>query len=61
MTREDHISGSDRVMEVADKYGWADDDVVINVQGDELGTPDSDRTAVRRNATTPRHAHGNIV
>ena len=39
MTRADHISGSDRVMEVADKYGWADDDVVINVQGDEPLVP----------------------
>ncbi len=35
MTREDHPSGSDRVMEVADTMGWADGDVVINVQGDE--------------------------
>ena len=39
MTRADHISGSDRVMEVAEKYGWSDDDVVINVQGDEPLVP----------------------
>ena len=39
MTRADHISGSDRVMEVAERYGWSDDDVVINVQGDEPLVP----------------------
>jgi 3-deoxy-manno-octulosonate cytidylyltransferase (CMP-KDO synthetase) len=35
MTRMDHQSGSDRVMEVVSKRGWADDDIVINLQGDE--------------------------
>jgi 3-deoxy-manno-octulosonate cytidylyltransferase (CMP-KDO synthetase) len=39
MTRADHISGSDRVMEVAELRGWSDDDVVINVQGDEPLVP----------------------
>ena len=35
MTRGDHASGSDRVMEVAEACGWPDDHVVVNVQGDE--------------------------
>ncbi len=35
MTDMHHQSGSDRVMEVACVKGWQDDDVVINVQGDE--------------------------
>ena len=35
MTRADHASGSDRVMEVAEACGWPDDHVVVNVQGDE--------------------------
>ena len=35
MTSVDHPSGSDRVMEVAERRGWANDDVVVNVQGDE--------------------------
>ena len=35
MTRTDHVSGSDRVMEVAASRGWPDDHVVVNVQGDE--------------------------
>lgn len=35
MTRIDHATGSDRVMEVVSARGWADDDIVVNVQGDE--------------------------
>lgn len=39
MTRSDHQSGSDRVMEVAQQRGWASDDIVINLQGDEPLAP----------------------
>lgn len=35
MTRIDHASGTDRIAEVADKMAWADEDIVVNVQGDE--------------------------
>ncbi len=35
LTRDDHPSGSDRVMEVAESLGWSDDEIVVNVQGDE--------------------------
>ena len=39
MTRTDHATGSDRVMEVVSAQGWADDDIVVNVQGDEPLVP----------------------
>ena len=35
MTRPDHPSGTDRLAEVALARGWADEDIVVNVQGDE--------------------------
>ncbi|HEY5645152.1 MAG TPA: 3-deoxy-manno-octulosonate cytidylyltransferase, partial [Pseudomonadales bacterium] len=38
-TRTDHPSGSDRVMEVVARCGWPEDDVVLNVQGDEPLVP----------------------
>jgi 3-deoxy-manno-octulosonate cytidylyltransferase (CMP-KDO synthetase) len=35
MTDINHASGTDRIAEVAQKLGWADDEIVVNVQGDE--------------------------
>lgn len=47
MTREDHPSGTDRIAEVAAIQGWADDTLVVNVQGDEpLIDPESIRKTV---------------
>lgn len=35
MTSSEHESGTDRLSEVVQKKGWAETDVVINMQGDE--------------------------
>lgn len=35
MTRAGHVSGSDRLAEVACFYNWDDDQIIVNVQGDE--------------------------
>ena len=35
MTRDDHISGTDRLQEVAQTLGLSDDQIIVNVQGDE--------------------------
>jgi 3-deoxy-manno-octulosonate cytidylyltransferase (CMP-KDO synthetase) len=35
MTAPTHRSGTDRIAEVARLQGWADSDIVVNVQGDE--------------------------
>jgi len=35
LTAESHQSGTDRIAEVAEKLGFADDDITVNLQGDE--------------------------
>lgn len=35
MTRPDHGSGTDRIAEVAQRLGWGEQEIVVNVQGDE--------------------------
>jgi len=35
MTARTHVSGTDRIAEVAGSRGWSDSDIVVNVQGDE--------------------------
>lgn len=39
MTRDDHASGTDRIAEVVQKLSLSDDEVVVNVQGDEPMMP----------------------
>lgn len=41
MTSPDHPTGTDRLAEVTTRLGWPDDDIVVNVQGDEPGLPPS--------------------
>lgn len=35
MTDSAHTSGTDRIAELAARRGWADDDIIVNLQGDE--------------------------
>src|SRR5215470_4454374 len=46
MTRADHASGSDRLAECAERLGWSDDAIVVNLQGDEPLAPASGIRAV---------------
>lgn len=46
MTREDHESGTDRIAEVAERLGWGDEEIVVNVQGDAPFIPPSDISQV---------------
>ena len=39
MTRADHPSGTDRLAECAEKLRWSDDQIVVNLQGDEPFAP----------------------
>lgn len=41
MTSATHASGTDRIAEVARSRGWAADDIVVNLQGDEPLMPPS--------------------
>ena len=49
MTRADHPSGTDRIAEATRLLGWDDDEIVVNVQGDE---PLVEPELVRAVATT---------
>lgn len=39
MTSSDHTSGSDRIAECARLLGWSDDELIVNLQGDEPAMP----------------------
>lgn len=59
LTREDHPSGSDRLAEACDILGLADDDIVVNVQGDEpLMDPDLVQAVAALLQATPQASMG---
>ena len=60
MTARTHVSGTDRIAEVAATRGWGDADIIVNVQGDEpLIPPRGHRPgrAAAQRARARRHCH----
>ena len=54
LTAVGHLSGTDRVNEVAQRLGWADDQIIVNLQGDEpLMPPEVFRACVNALAADP--------
>jgi 3-deoxy-manno-octulosonate cytidylyltransferase (CMP-KDO synthetase) len=54
LTRPDHHSGTERIAEVAERLGWAEDAIVVNLQGDEpLMRPDLIRHLAEALAARP--------
>ncbi len=49
MTSADHNSGTERLAEVIDKLGLADDQIIVNVQGDEPFIPEQNIVQVANN------------
>ena len=41
MTAAEHLSGTDRLAEVVSILGFHDDEIIVNLQGDEIGVPAS--------------------
>ncbi len=48
-TRDDHHSGTERLAEVMEQYQFDDDQVIVNVQGDEPFIPSENIAQVARN------------
>jgi 3-deoxy-manno-octulosonate cytidylyltransferase (CMP-KDO synthetase) len=42
MTSSEHMSGTDRIAEAVEKQGWPDNEVIVNLQGDEPQMPAAD-------------------
>ncbi len=48
MTDPAHPSGTDRIVEVVERRGWSDEEIVVNLQGDEPDMPAKLLTQVAR-------------
>lgn len=54
MTSPDHTSGTERLVEVVNSFGWTDDTLIVNVQGDEpLLDPQCIRAVAQQLVTHP--------
>ncbi len=56
MTARTHVSGTDRIAEVAATRGWSDADIVVNVQGDEPLIPPRGHRPGRRSCSARTRA-----
>jgi 3-deoxy-manno-octulosonate cytidylyltransferase (CMP-KDO synthetase) len=56
LTRADHHSGTDRVAEIIEDRGWAEDTIVVNLQGDEPCMPPALIRQVARDLAGQGHA-----
>jgi 3-deoxy-manno-octulosonate cytidylyltransferase (CMP-KDO synthetase) len=56
MTRPDHQSGTERLAEVAQRCGWAVDDIIVNLQGDEPLIPPAYIRAVATTLASQQYA-----
>ena len=52
ITSDQHQTGSDRILEVAQVNRWQDDDIVVNLQGDEPLMPSINLTQVAENLSS---------
>jgi 3-deoxy-manno-octulosonate cytidylyltransferase (CMP-KDO synthetase) len=59
MTAAHHASGTDRIAEVAERLGWSDGEIVVNVQGDEPLLPPA--LIAQAAALLDRHADAAIA
>ncbi len=57
MTSTAHHSGTDRIAEVVKKLGWADETIVVNLQGDEPCMPPQLVNQVATDMASHSHAH----
>lgn len=62
LTAAEHASGTDRIAELARRFAWSDDQIVVNVQGDEpLISPLCIAQTARLLAWHPRAAIATLV
>ncbi|MDE2235224.1 MAG: 3-deoxy-manno-octulosonate cytidylyltransferase [Gammaproteobacteria bacterium] len=57
MTGSGHVSGTDRIAEVTDRFGWEDGDIVVNLQCDEPMMPCSAIRQVAQLLDSHENAH----
>lgn len=61
MTNPDHQSGTERLAEVIDTYGFSDDEIIVNVQGDEPLIPPEIISQVAHNLQASKANMGTLA